>query len=197
MMFLRVPCGFPPPPPCTPGLTQATRQQPQQGQGEHLHLEGAQRGLLSPGSAFRHVEALCVVTEAVFLAKAGGKRFHDPRGREIYRWGDQAPGRSVVWHLSDPDMHGDLWSTDRPPAQSLCVPERAYPAIHPRPTGALGGRQLEVVLRGRDPRAPLRPTTFLPGSGAYRLVQPCVHPQPRQNSNPPLLRTGVHPGLNH
>jgi hypothetical protein len=196
-MFLRVPFGFPPPTPCTPGLIQAALQQPQQGQGEHLYLEGAQHGLLGPGSAFLHAEALFVVTEAVFLAKAGGKRFHDLSGREIQRRGDQAPGRSIAWHLSDQDMHGDLWSTDRPPAQPLFVPERAYPAIHPRPTGAPGGRPLEVMLRGRDPRAPLRPTTFLPGSGAYRLVQPRVHPQPCQDLNPPLSRTGVHTGLDH
>jgi hypothetical protein len=54
-----------------------------------------------------------------------------------------------------------------------------------------------VVLCGREPLAPLRPTTFPPGSGRERLVQPRVHPQPGQDLNPLLSRSGVHTGLDH
>jgi hypothetical protein len=195
MTFLRVPFRCMPPIPCTPGLIQAALQPPQQGQGHHLHLEGALHGFLGPGSACFHAEALWVVAAAVFRANACGTRLHNLSCRTLQGRGDQAPGLAVPRPLDAEPMHGELWSTERPPAPQVFVPKPAEPARHPGLTCGPGGGPVDVVLWGRKPLAPRRPTTFPPGSGRARLGQPRVHPQPGQNLNPSLSRSGVHTGL--
>jgi hypothetical protein len=174
--FLRMPMGFRPPAP-TPALVQAELQQPPQGQGDHLRLDGAQHRLVGPSPAFFHARVLFMVAEA------GSKRLHDLRGREIQGRGHQEPGLAVSWHRDDEDVYRDLWPTDCAPAPQLFVPEWAYPAVHPRPAGPPGGGPVRVVFRGGEPLAPLRPTALPPGSGHYRVGQPC------EDLNPSLLRT--------
>src|SRR5262245_19737627 len=149
MTFLSVPFGFGPPAPHPTGLIQAELQQPQQGQGHHLHLEGAQHGLLSPRPAFFHAETLLMVTEAIFLAKTGRKRLHDLGGRQIQGRRHQEPELSVPRHRDDEDMHGNFRATDRPPAPQIFVPEQASPAIAPSPAGSPKGGPVYMVLRGQ------------------------------------------------
>src|SRR5215510_2507314 len=191
MTFLSVPFGFGPPAPHPTGLIQAELQPPQQGQGHHLHLEGAQHGLLSPRPAFFHAETLLMVTEAIFLAKTGRKRLHDLGGRQIQGRRHQEPELSVPRHRDDEDMHGNFRATDRPPAPQMFVPEQASPAIAPSPAGSPKGGPVYMVLRGRKPLTPLRPTTLRLGSGHHWVVQPGIHSQPRQNLYSPSPRTRV------
>ena len=197
LTFLSVPFGFRPPAPYPAGLLQAALEQPQQGQGHHVHLEGAQHRFLGPRPAFFHAEALLVVTEAVFLATTCGTRLHDRGGRQSQGRRDQEPGLSVPRPRDGEGMHGDFRPTNRPPAPPLFVPERASPAIDPSPAGSPRGGPGPVVVRGREPLTPLRPTPLRPGSGHHRVVEPCIDPQARQHLKLPFPWSRVQAGFDH
>jgi hypothetical protein len=186
MTLLSVPCGFRPPAPSPAGLLQAALEQPQQGQGHHWPLEGAQPRVLGPCPACVPAEALCVVTAAVFLAKTCGTRLHDLGGRPLQGRRDPEPGRSVPRHGDGDDLPGDCRPTDRPPAPQRFRPARASPAIAPSPAGSPRGGAVHVVGRGREPLTPLRPTPLRPGSGHHRVVEPGLAPPARQPRKLPV-----------
>lgn len=137
-----------------------------------------------------------MVTEAIFLANAGGTHLHDLGGRQIQGRRHQEPRLVVPRHRDDKDMYRNFWPTDRPSAPPVSVPERAAPALHPGPASPPRDGPVHMVLRGREPLTPLRPTTSRLGSGHHWVIQPCIDPQPRQHLYPPFPRTRVQTGFN-
>ena len=84
MTLLYIPFGFRPPTLRLPALIQTELQQAQQRERQQLHLEGAQHGLLRPGAALLHPEALLVVAKAVFLMET-------QKWGMTQRWGTEVP----------------------------------------------------------------------------------------------------------
>jgi hypothetical protein len=194
---VRIPLRPEPPGRRLPNLIETGLQQPQQSQGDQLDLKGPLHGLLGPGAAFLHAQALLVVAELIFVSEARGPGFHDLRGRPIQDGGDQKPGLPVASHLDHEHVDGDRWPIDSPATPELFVLEGVLPPIDPGPAPLPADRPVHMILGGGQAR-PLHGLTSLgPGPGDDGMIPPGICPQAGDHLDPPLVLLGCQARPDH